>query len=142
MCSLSLFFQPEDEPVLVESAIIVADISISEGVLAELVPSVEVVFAEVGIFAERKNNAIVDAPTEKFPLKLILLQTQGFLPLLHPWGMFPHTEITTLMVEVVPAEEKASIEEEVLEGLGSATGGTFAEATTPLKDGASPIGPT
>lgn len=51
--------------------------------------------------------------------------------------MFPHTEITTLMVEVVPAEEKASIE-----GLGSATGGTFAEATTPLKDGASPIGPT
>lgn len=54
MCSLSLFFQPEDEPVLVESAIIVADISISEGVLAELVPSVEVVFAEVGIFAERR----------------------------------------------------------------------------------------
>ncbi|KAF3971748.1 hypothetical protein CMV_004677 [Castanea mollissima] len=100
MCLLSLFFQPKDEPIPIEIAIIVADISISEGVLAEPIPNVK---------------------------------TQGFLPLLRPWGMFPHAKITTLMAEVVLAEEKASIEEEVLEGLGSATGGTSAEATTPLK---------
>ena len=54
--------------------------------------------------------------------------------------MFPHTEITTLMAEAVPIEEKASVEEEVPEGLGSTTGGTSVEATTPLKKGASPIG--
>ena len=76
---------------------------------------------------------------KSFPLKLILLQTQGFLPLMYPWGMFPHIEITTLMVEAVLVEEKASAEEEVPKGLGSAIGGTSVKATTPLKEGASII---
>ena len=76
---------------------------------------------------------------KSFPLKLILLQTQGFLPLMYPWGMFPHIEITTLMVEAVLVEEKASAEEEVPKGLGSAIGGTSVKATTPLKEGASTI---
>lgn len=58
---------------------------------------------------------------------------------MYPWGMFPHIEITTLMVEAVLVEEKASAEEEVPKGLGSAIGGTSVKATTPLKEGASTI---
>ena len=43
------------------------------------------------------------------------------------------------MVEAILVEEKASAEEEVPKGLGSAIGGTSVKATTPLKEGASII---
>ena len=45
---LLFFFQIEDDPIPVESALAVADISISERVLVDPIPSVE-----VSIFAKR-----------------------------------------------------------------------------------------
>ncbi|KAL0010437.1 hypothetical protein SO802_005545 [Lithocarpus litseifolius] len=57
----------EDDPIPVESALVVVDISISEGVTADPVLSVEVVFVAASIFAERKDSATTDTPMEKFP---------------------------------------------------------------------------
>lgn len=74
-----LFFQTEDDPIPVESAPVVANISISEGVLVEPVPSVEVVSVEASIFAERKDSATADAPMEKFPTETdIIADTRIF----------------------------------------------------------------
>ncbi|XP_075664260.1 uncharacterized protein LOC142633889 [Castanea sativa] len=78
--------EPKDEPVLIEIAIIVADISISEGALAEPIPSVEVLFTEASIFAERKNNAIVDAPREKFPIGIDIIADTRISTTIAPLG--------------------------------------------------------
>ena len=68
MCQLSFlfiyyfFFQIEDDPIPIESAPAVADISISEGVPVDPIPSVE-----ASIFAKRQDFSTADALMEKFP---------------------------------------------------------------------------
>nr|POF23151.1 hypothetical protein CFP56_63613 [Quercus suber] len=130
----------EDDPIPVESAHVVVDISISEGVLVEPVPSVEVVSIEATIFAERKDSATTESPTEKFPTETDIIADTRISATNVPLGDVSAHRDYYPYAEAVPVEEKASVEEEVLEGLGSATRGTSAKAITPLKEGASPIG--